>query len=51
MMKYAKPEVAVLTPAISAIHGGHQKQSTGLSDSPNIPPYFVVTPNAYEADE
>ena len=46
-MKYAKPEVAVVTPAISAIHGGQSKGGVSV-DSPHD---IITTPNAYEADE
>ena len=47
-MKYAKPEVAVLAPAISAIHGGQAKQAITSVDSPHD---LVTTQGAYEADE
>jgi hypothetical protein len=49
-MEYAKPEVTLLAPALSAVQSHVGKASTGSLDS--IPPQQATySPPAYEADE
>lgn len=50
-MKYAKPEIVAVIPAVSAILGSKVKGTGMLSDAPLNPPIFHITPGAYEADE
>ena len=50
-MKYAKPEIIAVTPAVSAILGMRVKGGGPFSDAPLNPPLFHITPGAYEADE
>lgn len=45
-MKYEKPEVTTLEPAIHAIHGGK-----GVSSNPDNGGGSYLTMSAYEADE
>lgn len=48
-MRYEKPEVTVLAPAVSAIQSGDCKKNPGPHDSGCGTPR--PTPGAYEADE
>jgi hypothetical protein len=50
-MKYAKPEIVAVIPAVSAILGSKVKGTGMLYDAPLNPPVFHITPGAYEADE
>lgn len=50
-MKYAKPDIVAMIPAVSAILGTKEKEGSLYPDAPLNPPTFIITPGAYEADE
>ena len=51
-MKYVKPELAVLSPAVAAIQSSTAKEHFVMLDTEqDVRPYDLATSAAYEADE
>lgn len=50
-MKYDKSMIVAAVPAASAILGAKEKGDFRYPDTPLNPPFFQLTPGAYEADE
>ncbi|HKT25437.1 MAG TPA: hypothetical protein VJR04_12585 [Terriglobales bacterium] len=49
-MKWERPQIICVWPAVRAIQGGQQKVRWPIVDS-RVYPHYLSTPPAYEADE